>query len=106
MGYLCPNCGNEEEFRATEDIKQWITRTVYMDSEGGVNDYGDDSITDSEVEVTRDVKCMGCDHDALWYETIDERENMLAEYRRNNRPIITWRERMTRGETNERNGED
>lgn len=98
MGWICPNCSNEESFDGVEDIKQWLSRNVTISGSGEGTEYGDEDVSESEVEDTRDVECNTCGRDAVWYNNGNEREELLADYRMRN---ISWRERMTRGEENE-----
>ena len=70
MGYKCNDCGNYESFEAEENYTEWGHRTVYINGDGDIDDWGDSNIDDSDGDGDfREVECSECNsRNVEWYD--------------------------------------
>lgn len=100
MTYVCNNCRNHTDFRAQQEVTEYIQECVYIDGEGDIMDYGDRDCGDSEVtDGPTDLECSECDStDVDWVDDIEDYLSELDENngdanraRINNKKINNWR---------------
>lgn len=98
MGYICKECGNQETFKATQQITQWCTQTVILTNEGEVNDWLETTVNDDEVTDGPDnEECTNCgSSDIVWEEDEEVIEDILKEVETNKEPskVESWKEEL------------
>ena len=65
--YICGACGPEQTaFTGQQEYTETGTQTVYMDSSGDIEDWGDRESNDSDAGDISDVNCSECGGRAVW----------------------------------------
>ena len=103
MPYYCTECGEEESFKANRELTQYGTEDVYIDSDGGVNDYGDFEVNDTESDDMSDITCGECGSEVIWIED-DKIEEIKAETKKkleNKTTIVNWKSKIKADEQND-----
>lgn len=73
MTYRCKSCGSKESFVALQDVMEYRTETIVMDSEGQIDDFLDSECYDSESDgEPYDIECRECGSRDI--ENVNERE--------------------------------
>ena len=98
MTYICKSCGNQDRFTASQEITQYVTEEIIIDSDGDIIDYGDSDQTDSEVnEGPNNIECEDCSSENvedLEDEELQEVINSFNEDDDEEETVINWKEEL------------
>ena len=90
--YLCRECGNTENFSATQDVTEYCTESISVDGEGTIIDWGDRESYDGNVtRYAYNIECDVCgSSDITDFVNLEELEEAKREDGHSSNEDDTW----------------
>jgi len=97
MTYICEDCGNEDDFKGYQDLKEWHTERIYFNKYGDIDEWGDSETTDSEVtDGPYEIECEYCgSSNVRWEDDEEERKRIKKNAKpEEEKKILNWEEEV------------